>query len=368
MWAAPIKRTPNGGRAPLDEASAMRFARSSQWEAPAPLFRGGERSRAHSRSAIPQIALVAITVSWGSSLCLQKLISTQIGPVFFNTTRCAAALLALALIFWPSVRLLNRRQIASCLGTGAVLGLAIMLQSLALAQTKANVCGFISGLPVVITPLLAFLLLGERASASSLVGVVLAAIGVVLISTNDALGLQPGDLVALLASVTLAFHIVLTGRLAKTIDPRAIATLQMAGATAVCALACPFEARGISGVSGGAWLAIAYLGVMNLGLATLSQSWAQQRCSATRTGIILTLEPVFGAVFAWWLLGETLCAKALLGGTAIVLAMMLPLIPAVFAELSAGAVAARRRIRRRAMPRGGAAGAGDTEPAWLAAR
>ena len=305
----------------------------------------GERSSLR-RSGSSQLALVAITLSWGSSLSLQKLISPQIGPVLFNAARCGAALVALAIVCRPDLRRLSWRQAASCLATGAVLGLSILLQSLALSATKANICGFISGLPVVITPVFALLMLGERPGRSAALGVVLAGLGVVLIS-GATLSLQAGDGLALLASVGLALHIVLTGRLSRAIEPRSIATLQMAGATVVCSLACPFAATGFVNASAGAWLITACLGVMNLGVATLVQAWAQQRCSAARTGVILTMEPVFGAIFAWQLLGETLDPRALLGAAASVVAMILPRIPVGVARSIPFRPAPHRRIADR---------------------
>ena len=198
----------------------------------------------------------------------------------------------------------------------------MVLQSMGLMQTTATAGGFISGLPVVITPILAVPLLGERPGGSALAGVALATAGLALISVSDDLRVGTGDAVVLVSSVLFGLQIVLTGRIAGRADPRAVGTLQVAGALAVCVVGTLLFDRVPASVTPDAVAITAYLGIVNLGFVWVVQSWAQRHRSATRTALVLTMEPVFAALFAWLWLGESLPPRVALGAAAVLGAMV----------------------------------------------
>lgn len=271
---------------------------------------------------VADLALLAITAVWGTSFALQKIALGEIGAAWFNTFRFAVATAVLIPLFWRPIRRAGRRSLAAGLGLGIVLGAAMLLQSAGLALTSASIGGFISGLPVVITPLLAIVLLRERPGVWTAMSVVLATIGLALVSLTDALTVGAGDLLVLVSSAGFALQIVLTGRLARSVDPRVLGSMQAAGALAVCAVSALAFDRLPASVSGQVAAIAIQQGVVNLGLVWVLQSWAQRHASASRTALIYTMEPVFALLFAWLWLGETLGPRATVGALVILAAML----------------------------------------------
>ena len=272
--------------------------------------------------AAADAALLAITLTWGASFALQKVALRDVGPATFNAFRFGAAVIVLGALFWPQLRRASRDERRAGALIGVVLGASMLLQSYGLALTSASVSGFISGLPVVITPLLAVPLLGERPGRPAAAGIVLATAGLALISLTDRLTLGRGDALVLISSVGFALQIVLTGRYATRSDPRVLGTMQSVGALVACLVAALMFDRLPRTVPPSVAGIVVYLGVVNLGLVWVVQAWAQRHASATRTALVYTMEPVFAALFAALLLGEALSPRATAGALCILAAML----------------------------------------------
>ena len=286
----------------------------------------GRRSEPAGPGTRPELlascGLLLITVTWGTSFALQKIALPAIGPAWFNVLRFAVATGVLVPLFLRSLRRATRRQLGTAAGVGLVLGSAMMLQSAGLTLTSASVGGFISGLPVVMTPILAIVLLGERPGVWTAAGVVLATGGLALISLTDSPAVSRGDLLVLASSAGFALQIVLTGALARSIDPRVLGTMQSVGALAACTSAALLFERPPASVPSQVGAIVLQQGAINLGLVWVLQSWAQRHASATRTALIYTMEPVFALLFAWWWLGESLTPRVATGAAVILVAML----------------------------------------------
>ena len=190
-------------------------------------------------------------------------------------------------------------------GLGLLLALGYALQTAGLERTTVSSTGFITGLYVVFTPLLAFALFGTR-SARRLAGVGLSTVG--LRSSRASTGTLTGDALVLAGSAAYSLQIVLMEALRAALRP---ARLHAGG-----------DARGLRRVRGGrgggrqveaprgwtVWGALLVTGVFAGALAFLVQTWAQRRTSATRTALAFAMEPVFAAAFGFWLAGDRLGA------------------------------------------------------------
>ncbi len=268
------------------------------------------------------LVLLGITAVWGTGFTLQKIATREMGSAIFNVFRFGVAVLVLLPLFWPQVRRTPRRELLIAGGVGLVLGGAMMTQSAGLVLTTASVGGFLSGLPIVMTPLLAIPLLGERPGPWTVASVLIASLGVALISLADTLAVGPGDLLVLISSVGFALQIVLTGRLANRIDPRALGTMQVVGALLACLAGAALFDRIPRTLTPDVIAITVQQGAINLGLVWVLQSWAQRRASATRTALVYTMQPAFALLFAWLWLGETLSPRAALGAAAIFISML----------------------------------------------
>jgi drug/metabolite transporter (DMT)-like permease len=203
---------------------------------------------------------------------------------------------------------------------GLLLAAGYALQTAGLQRTTVSATGFVTGLYVVLTPVLAFGLFRVRTGAAAWVGVALASGGLVLLSGVEAAGSAAGDLLVLGGAAAFALQIVLMERWAPRYDVVALTQVEMLAACAaflVAALAAG-ELRAPHGTT--VWGALAVTGVFASALAFLAQTWVQRRTSATRVAVVFAAEPVFAGVFGYLLADDRLgwtgwtgCAVILLG-------------------------------------------------------
>jgi drug/metabolite transporter (DMT)-like permease len=285
-------------------------------------------------------ALVLVTAIWGSTFVVVKHALDAVGPLVFVAARfwvASAALLAVvALRRLPLRRSLLREGAI----TGVFLTVGYVTQTLGLQTTEAAKAAFITGLSVVLVPVLAALLLRQPPSRAAAVGVVLAAVGLGLLTLDRRLHLAPGDLWVLACAVGFAAHITATAHFAPHHEALAFTLVQMLTAAALTTMAALGFERDALILPAGALPAVLYMGVFASALVFFVQSWAQQRTTPTHTALIFALEPVFAALFAVLVAGEVLAPRAWVGGTLILLGM-------VVAEAVPGLRRGQLRSRRR---------------------
>lgn len=268
------------------------------------------------------LSLVLVTLIWGSTFVIVRQAMAEVGPFTFLTWRFVLATLPLAVLFRGRLTRLKGGELRWGALVGLFLFLGFIFQTTGLRYTTASKAGFITGLSVVTVPLL---LAGWRRRLPSrpvIVGVVLATAGLAFLSLQEGLSLAWGDLLVLVCAVSFALHILAVGYYARRMDAIALTVVQVAVVALLAWLgALLFESWRLPQTAG-LWAAAGFTGLVATVLAYLIQNLAQRRASATHTAIIFTLEPVFAALFAWWLAGEPLTGRSLAGGGLIVLGML----------------------------------------------
>lgn len=280
------------------------------------------RSDDPSLPASPQAAtysLIAICLVWGATFTVIKTALDDVSPVLFLALRFGVATLALwLLIRWRGPL---RLQLSS-LGAGALLGLALfggyVFQTIGLRFTTPSRSAFLTGLFIVMVPLLAAVAVRRRPSRSEAAGVLLAFLGMALLS--GPLGESQtarGDMLTIVCAVCYAVHILLLGHFARIHDSRALALLQV-GVTFLLSLGTCFWVEPVRFVpSWRLWMAVVFTGLLATALAFLVQTWAQRVTSPTRTALIFSLEPVFAWGTAFVVLGEQLGGWSAVGALLI---------------------------------------------------
>ncbi len=290
------------------------------------------------------LALVLITAIWGSTFIIVKNALDSVGPLLFVATRFWVASLPLALLVWmrrDKVRHAGSNAILrDGLVTGLFLTLGFVTQTIGLQTTEAGKAAFITGLYVVMVPLFAAVILRAPPSSNAVVGTILAAIGLGLITLNRALRLAPGDIWVLACAVAFAFQIIATARYTHRHSALLFTLVQLLTAALLTTLAALLFERPLVVPPAGAWPAILYVGLGATGLVFVLQTWAQRHTTPTHTALLFSLEPVFAVVFAVLFGGEALTPKEW-AGAALILAGMLA------AELGG----LRRWRRRKALQR-----------------
>lgn len=269
------------------------------------------------------LALLGMTAAWGSTFFLIKDLSDRISALDFLAVRFPIATVALFLIFPRALSRLSAESRRRAAVLGVLYAGAQILQTIGLAHTAASVSGFITGLYVVCTPLLAALLLRTRIGPMTWFAVGLAISGIGFLTLQPgAVAFGYGETLTLIAAVIYALHIVGLGAWSRPEEAMGMAIVQLAVISVVCVLgAAP---NGIELPSrGGDWLSILYMAVVAGALAMAGQTWAQAHLSPTRCAIIMSMEPVFAAFFAVLAGGEDLTGRLALGGLLVLSAMLI---------------------------------------------
>ena len=283
------------------------------------------------RAPTPLPALVAVTAIWGYTFVpVQKTVGAY--PLFaFLAVRFAISTAALAPFAWKSLRTLPRAGWPAGLVAGSFLALAYGLQTAGLELTTVTSTGFITGLYVVFTPLLALAAFRTPVPAPVWVGVTLALAGLLLLSGAPG-GSWLGNALVLGNAVAQSFQIVAMERFAPRYDARALTFLQMAvagvGFTVIAVAAGQLEAP----PDAETWYALVVTGVFAGALGYLVGTWVQSRTTAARAALVFTLEAPFAALFGVLLLSEHL-GWAGWTGCAVMLAGIVLAEPAAAATL-----------------------------------
>jgi len=261
-------------------------------------------------------ALILVTAVWGVTF-VQVKDAVELYPlVAFLAVRYAIASAALAPVSVTRLRTLGRSGLVAGGVLGGLIALGIGLQTAGLERTTVTNAGFITGLYVLFTPLLALVLFRTPIPRELWAAVGFALIGLVLLSGVPA-GSATGDLLVLTSTVAQALQIVMVERYANRYDVFALTFVQIAVACLVFFVIA--VALGDLSVPRGAtvWAALLVTGLFAVAFAYLVQVWAQRRVSATRIAIVFSLETVFAGLAGYLFAGDRIGALGLAGCAAI---------------------------------------------------
>jgi drug/metabolite transporter (DMT)-like permease len=271
------------------------------------------------RSWLYTLLLVAVTAVWGWTFVVVQDAIALYGVVPFLAGRFVLAGAVLTPIY---ARMLTRRTLLVGCGIGVVLAAAYLFQTTGLLFTTPTNTGFITGLFVVFAPLADRLLFGTDLSRPVIVAAILSLVGMALLAGGGPAGPNWGDLLTLLCAVALGLHIALLSRYAASYDAGALTLAQILTVALIFVVLWPFFDT-VSLPPPGVWVALIVTGLAASALAFLVQTTAQQHIPAARTAIIMTMEPVFAAIFGYWLAGDRLVALQIFGGVLILCALVI---------------------------------------------
>ena len=267
------------------------------------------------------VALIAVAAIWGSAFLSMKGTLERLDVNSFLAWRFTIATLLLILIR-PSVL---KKIDLPFLKKGAILGIFLssgyIFQSFGLTLTTVSNTGFITGLYVVLTPIVAAGILRKNITLVEWFAVFVATIGLALLSFN---GLQfgLGEFLVLVSALLFALHIVGLGEWSKGLDTYALTVLQL-GTCAIVTFIASLKSGFALPPDSGVWWSIIYTAIFATALAFIVQTWAQSFIAPSTVGVILAAEVVFAAGFGIWLLDEPVTLRIALGGLLVIASMYL---------------------------------------------
>ena len=269
-----------------------------------------------SNSLRADLLLLLTAFIWGFAFVAQRMGMEYVGPYLFNAARFALGCLPLLPFVaqnasGPLLPHLLRAAPGSLLA-GLFLFAGSSLQQVGIVYTTAGKAGFITGLYVILVPILG-LALGQQSGRNTWLGALVATAGLYLLSVEPPFSIAYGDALVLIGALFWAGHVLIIGRFAQQIDWAALALLQF--------LTCSLLSFGVAlAVEPVAWQPLVdaawpvfYGGVLSVGVAYTLQVVAQRQAPASHAAIILSLETVFAALGGWWLLSEMMSLRGLAG-------------------------------------------------------
>jgi len=276
--------------------------------------------------------LLTTAIIWGFAFVAQRVGMDYIGPFLFNGIRFALGCLVLLPLMIKTRRGSDNRStsdnpeyvktlVAGSAAAGLMLFGGASLQQVGLVYTTAGKAGFITGLYVVIVPLLA-LFFGQRSTTGSWTGAILASAGLYLLSVSQQFTIAFGDFLVLLCAVFFAGHVLIIGWLSPKMNSYRLAFIQYATCSVLSLIvAVLYENLSMNGMIRAA-VPILYGGVMSVGIAYTLQVIGQRRAHPAHAAIILSLESVFAALGGWFLLNETMSLRQVSGCTLMLFGML----------------------------------------------
>lgn len=279
---------------------------------------------AFEKKKVSRFMMVAATMIWGITFIAQSEGAKHIEPFFFNAARFwIGALVILPISYLRSKKDTGKSTfwvasdnkmitIKGAFFDSIAIFLGVSLQQIGIAYTTPGKAAFLVSLSIVFVPIIG-MFLGEKIKSLQWVGVFTAVVGVSLISLNEQLQINVGDFMMIGSAFFLAINTIVSGYYNKTVESLKYTLIRFVFAAIICTIISFLTETTNLEMVKNALPFILFAGIISSGVGYTLQSIAQINLDDLTTALILSLESVFGAVFAWILLGQVLSFKELAG-------------------------------------------------------
>lgn len=266
--------------------------------------------------------MLIVTMLWGSSYLFMKMGLDSFQEFNLVALRFGIAFILAGAVFYKRLIRIDFKTFFYGFVLGSILFLVMSLVTFGLKFTTVSNAGFLFSLAVVFVPMLLAVLFKIKPEKKVVFGVVIAILGIALLTLNDKLHINSGDYLTILGALFYATQIIFTDKFTKNVDPIALGILQLGVAGAWGLLfSFSFEEPRLPSTTE-TWVSVMALSVLCSAVGFIGQAVAQKHTTPTHTGLIFSLEPVFAALFAFVFIGETLSAKGYIGAILILLGVL----------------------------------------------
>lgn len=274
------------------------------------------------KSLYADISLLFVAIIWGSGFVVMKNTLQNMTPFYILGFRFLISTLLLGIITFKKLKLISRKELKSGIIIGLFLFIGFATQSVGLKYTTAGKQGFITATNVVMVPFMYWVITKKKPDIFEFFAAMLCFVGIGVLSLDTNLTIGYGEFLTFLCAIAFAMHIVSVGYFVKEVDPFSISVIQLGTAAVLSFIfAFLFEPR-IKYISSVTVFPILYLAIFGTMIAFLIQNIAQKYTSSTHVAIILSLEAVFGSIFALIFLKEAFTIRFLIGCLAIFISVI----------------------------------------------
>lgn len=281
------------------------------------------------------IMLFITSIIWGLAFVAQAQGMEHIGPFTFTAARSLVAIIFLYLTYvffnktsksYREQKFDMKRTIRGGVLCGLVFTFGINFQQIGLVYTTAGKASFLTALYIVFIPIIG-LFYGKKINRKLQLCIVLAMIGTYLMSVKGSLSMNIGDLITIFGSIVFAIHILMLSEFSKDTNAVLVSLIQFA----VCGFFSLIAALIFEGIEMSAilksYLAILYVGILSSGVGFTIQLMALKELDPVVASMISSLESVFGAVFGWLILSQSMSEREIIGGIIIFVATLIAQLP-----------------------------------------
>jgi drug/metabolite transporter (DMT)-like permease len=265
-----------------------------------------------------ELYLLSITLVWGTTFALTKIVFVYASPFVYISLRFAVASLLFSIVFRKRLRSISGKALLRGLALGILLFAGFISQTVGLQYTSASKSAFITGMMVVFTPLFQLLIERRPPKLGNVLGVIFVTVGLYLLTSPRGSEFTKGDMLTLFCAITFALYTVYLDIFGKEHDPAHLSIIQFLTTMALAALTVPFLETPRLSLNPDFLAILLYLAVLPTVVALYVMAKYQKYTTPTRSAIIYSLEPPIAALFAYLILGEFLGLIGLFGGILIV--------------------------------------------------
>jgi drug/metabolite transporter (DMT)-like permease len=270
--------------------------------------------------------LVLTTVFWGGSFVFNKIAFRDIPPLYFFFFRFATATVLMSALCLPRLRRLNRATVRTGIMVGFTLAATNLSFVLGVNGTSVSRAGFLNNLFVLLIPLLCLMFWREKLDRSTLAGLMLALAGIWQLARGGIEGFNSGDLLSTICALFIALQVIAVSKLIGDVDIFLVSLIQFATVAAVGGLAVLLFPSPPFAITPSAAGCVVYCAVFPTVICFTLQNTYQRYTTATKAGLIYTLDPVWSMTGGMLLLGERLTSREWFGCALIFGAVILPLL------------------------------------------
>ena len=275
------------------------------------------------KSALGRLCLIGCTFLWGTSFVVLKSALDTMPTLWILAIRFLGAALLMTLLGFRKLKKLDQNYWKGGAVMGVFLTAAYIIQTYGLVYTTPGKNAFLTATYCVLVPFLWWVIRRQKPERSHVIAAVICFVGIGLVSLQEHLTVNPGDLITLFCGLFYGLHIIATSVYAKDRDAVLLSMVQFLTAAVICFALAPLVSPFPAQVPSDTWLRIAYLCIMCTGVCFLLQTIGQKYTPANEVAIFLTLESVFGAAISVLFFHERLTFQVFCGFVLIFLAVLI---------------------------------------------
>lgn len=270
------------------------------------------------------VALIMVTVFWGVSYVMSDFALQVLHPFTLCAVRFLIAFALAYLVFYKKMRPVSRETLRYGFLIGLLLTCVYAFTNFGILHTNLTNVGFIVALPVIFTPLINFFFRKIRPAPKLIFVLLLATVGMALMTLNERFAPAFGDMLCLVAALCYAGDIVVTEIAVQNsrVDALQLGVMVLGTVAALMTILSVLFGHSAEVIGADVWGVVLLLAIFSTGFAFITQSVAQQYTSSNHVGLIFTLEPVFAAGAAYWIVGEVLRPRAYVGAALMLAAVL----------------------------------------------